>query len=130
MAHYEKSEVLSAMAASVIKDFEDLNHLDSPDCRIAYQVSDQKKTRGDKTIYADCEKIKDKYKAYMPYDFIITFYLPNCSGLSEEAMARLMYHELKHVGFDPKDDIYRINPHNLEDFRECIEKWGVDWIES
>lgn len=130
MAHYEKSEVLSAMAASIIHDFADLQHLDNPDCRIAFQVSDQKKTRGDKTIYADCEKIKDKYKAYMPYDFIITFYGPNCSGLSEDAMIRLMYHELKHVGFDPEDDIYRINPHNLEDFRECIEKWGVDWIES
>lgn len=127
MTTYKPSERLSRMAASLIGDNENLKHLDDPRCRIAYQTSDRAKKSGNKIIYADTERVKGKYKALMPYDFVITFYWPNCENLTEEKLEKLMYHELRHVGFDG-DGKFTIIQHDVEDFREVIDRWGIDWI--
>ena len=78
-------------------------------------------------MYADTELVKEKLRGFLPYEFIITFYEPACADMDEEHLKRLMYHELKHVGFDGSDK-FRIRPHDIEDFRACIDKWGYDWI--
>lgn len=127
MTTYEQSDRLSKIAAKVIAEYADLNHLGDPNCRIAYQTSDQAKKSGSKIVYADTERVKAKYKALMPYDFVITFYWPNCENLTEDKLEMLMYHELKHVGFDG-DSSFTIIPHDVEDFRDVIDRWGVDWI--
>ena len=129
MAKYTRSSMLGEIANGLIHEMDEFKHLDNPNLRIAYQFSDQEKSGRDKIIYADVEKVKDKYKAFMPYEFVVTFYLPNVEGLDNEHLCRLMYHELKHIGFDGDDKFWTI-PHNLEDFRECIDKWGVDWIST
>ena len=41
------------------------------------------------------------------------------------------YAELLHVGIDADEnggERYSVRPHDLEDFRECVDRWGVDWI--
>lgn len=129
MPNYTKSAQLEQIARQVMIEFVDLAHLDDPGLRIAYQYSDQEKKNHDMVVYADTEVVKEKYREFMPYEFLITFYEPNCSDLDEEHLKRLMYHELKHVGFEG-DSKFRVIPHNLEDFRECVEKWGVDWIKQ
>ena len=83
---YEISERLAKVAAKVIAEHDDLKHLDDPDCRIAYQTSSQEKKNGAKTVYADTERVKDKLKSVLPFDFIITFYWPNCENLTEEKL--------------------------------------------
>ncbi len=128
MALYTRSAMLCDLAQKCMETFDDVSHLDNPNCRIAYQFSDQEKESGSKIVYADVEKVKPKIKAFMPYDFLITFYEPNCRGLDEEHMIRLMYHELKHVGFDPEYDKLWVKPHDVEDFRDLIDMWGVDWL--
>ena len=129
MAIYTKSEQLEKIALELMGEFDELCHLDNAECRIAYQYSDQEKKNRDKVVYADTETIKDKLKVFCPYDFLITFYEPNCDGLDDEHLKRLMYHELKHVGFEG-DNKFRVIPHDLEDFRDCVSKWGIDWIKS
>ena len=62
----------------------------------------------------------------MPFDFVITFYWPNCENMTEEKLEMLMYHELRHVGFG--DGTFTIIPHDVEDFRDVIDRWGLDWI--
>lgn len=59
---------------------------------------EKKKDR--KTVFADCEKIQDKYKWAIPYDFAITVYYKNTIGFSEKQMEILIFHELLHVGID------------------------------
>ena len=127
MTKYEQSERLRQLAEKVIAENGCLQHLDDPRCRIAYQMSDQEKKSGQKTVFADTEKIKDKLKAFLPYDFVITFYEPNVANLTEEKMEHLMYHELRHVGFDEEVSFF-IVPHDVEDFRDVIDTWGIDWI--
>ena len=124
---YEQSSELEALAGEVISGHENLAELE--DCRIAYLYSDKKKKSQGKTVFADTELVKEKYRALLPYDFIITFYQPNCEKLNTEAMSRLMYHELRHVGIK-SDGRFYVRPHDLEDFRDVVQAWGVDWIEG
>jgi len=131
-AQFQKDEGLRMIAEKTIaeaaeRDPLDLFPLRTSNLRIGFQYCSQEKMNKGKIVFADCEKVKEKFKEFMPYDFIITFYQPNTDGLSEEAMKRLMYHELHHIGITP-DGAFNIVPHNLEDFRECIDRWGIDWI--
>jgi len=81
---FEVDEKLKAMAATVMEERKDLKKLAVPECRIVYLYSDNaKKSRG-RAVYADTEKVSDKVKAIAPYDFIVTFYSPNCDLLDDE----------------------------------------------
>lgn len=124
---YKISEELEDIALEVIEENSHLfEHLLDPDCRIAYQFCTKEKKSKGMTVYADTEKISDKHKELMPYDFLITFYLDS-ADIDPEHLKRLMFHELLHVGFDPGQKAYSIIPHDLEDFRACIDRWGADW---
>lgn len=117
---------LRKLAEQVMAERSDLKKLANPDCRIAFLRTDKKKTSHGRTVFADTEKVSEKVKALAPYDFIITFYDPACAALSEEKMKVLMIHELKHVGFEPGKP-HSIIPHDLEDFRDIVETYGMDW---
>ncbi len=121
---YEQSEELARIAEAVISVEPELQFLTSPDCRIAYLICSRAKRSRGKVVYAAAEKVKDKYKAFIESDFIITFYA-DALALDEDHQKRVMYHELLHISFDGEK--YSIVPHNVEDFRQCIDRWGVDW---
>ena len=129
-ATYTQDEKLAEIAEKVIQKNAIFHHLKDERCRIAFQYSNEKKTSNGKIVYADTEKIKDKLKGFVPYDFIITFYKPNTEPLSEDKMEKLMNHELRHVGFDPATGKHTIGSHDVEDFSEIINLWGIDWISS
>ncbi|OZV10781.1 hypothetical protein CIW83_18350 [Tissierella sp. P1] len=67
----------------------------------------------------------ETYKAYLPYDFIITFYENNTGFLNDNQLKILMYHELKHIGIGERG--LKINPHDIEDFSDILDKYGLDW---
>ena len=123
---FEISDELKALAAQVIEENKNLSALSDPDCRIVYMYSDNEKTRSGKAVFADTEKLSDKVKAVAGCDFIVTFYRPNCQGMNTDKMKLLMYHELKHVGFEPGGKCFII-PHDVEDFEDIIEQNGMKW---
>lgn len=123
---YKIDDGLKELASKIIAERTDLKKLADPNCRIAYLRSDKKKTSRGRTVFADTEKVSEKVQALAQYDFIITFYDPACVALSEEKMKVLMTHELKHVGYEPGKPL-SIIPHDVEDFRDIIETYGMDW---
>ena len=129
----EISEEYTEIAADVIRENEDLSWLQEADVTIGYMSSNKKKKRSGKPVCADCRKIPDRDKRFIPFDFIITVYDPNVCGFSDEQMKILLYHELLHVGVDQKDDgslkLY-IVPHDIEDFSAVIDKYGETWAEN
>ena len=129
MSEYQRSLDLERLAEKVINKYAEFMHLTDPDCRILYQYCDEAKKSRDKILYADTERIKDKLKGVLPFDFVITFYKPNTDTLNQECLERLMYHELRHVGFEGAGK-YSIIPHDIEDFRDVIDMWGFDWVRS
>ena len=99
---------------------------------IIYLSSDyeKKKPRQDKAVEGECEKVQDKNKWGIPADFTITLYEPNLIGKSPEAIRRILFHELLHVGIifcEDGSEKYFIRDHDIEDFKECIDRWGTDW---
>jgi hypothetical protein len=120
----EPSNELRYLATKIINRYPEFAFIKEFDIKIGYVISQQRKS-GEKTTYADCRKIPDVYRAYLPYDFIITFYERNTGFLNENQLKVLMYHELKHVGIGMKG--LKITPHDIEDFKDIISEYGMDW---
>lgn len=126
MSRYVVDNSLRAIAKEVIEENENLSNLVDIFPAIAFQYCDEEKKSNGKVVYADTEKVKPKYSALLPFFFIITFYEPSCANLDEDILKRLMYHELLHIGYDG-DKMWVIS-HDLEDFRDVVGKWGINWI--
>ena len=54
---------------------------------------------------------------------------PNVERFTEEQIRILLLHELMHVQItkDGNEEVYSVRPHDVEDFREIIERYGMDW---
>lgn len=128
----EPDSFYESIAKELIRNNDSFQPIRDSDVRIAYLVSDREKKENGKTVFAQCEKIPDRYKWSVPYDFMITVFEPNVDGLSRDQLRVLMEHELMHVGIDDSGDgeKYRVVPHDVEDFRAVIEKYGLDWSEE
>ena len=124
---FETSSTLRGLADLVISRHDELQHIKDDQVRIAYLYSDKEKKSKGRLVYADTEKVSEKIKTLLPYDFIITFYRPNCEMLNDEKMEILMRHELKHVGYDPDKMSCYIVPHDIEDFSDILQEHGLNW---
>lgn len=130
MDNREISEEYARIGAEVIETEESLIDIRNSQATIIYLTSEQKKLSKGKKVCAECEKVPDKYKWSVPSDFTITVFLPNVDGFSEEQKRILMFHELKHVGIVFNSDgseSYNTVPHDYEDFKEIIDRYGTNW---
>ena len=124
------NEEYAEIASRIIEEEDELTDVANSHATIVYLSSDKAKKGKDKIIHAECEKIPDKYKWSIPADFTITIYEPNVATFTDEQMRILIFHELLHVGIKFTDDgqeSYFIRPHDIEDFRYIINKYGLDW---
>lgn len=96
---------------------------------VIFLSSNHPKKGAGKIIHAECEKINEKYKWGIPADFTITVFEPNVAEFTPEQIRILLFHELLHINIEFTDagEKYSINPHDLEDFRLIIEKYGPNW---
>ena len=121
----EISEEYTEIGKALIETMPELSNLRGMPYTIIFLKSNHKKKSKGKLVYGQCEKVAEKNKWSIPCDFTITVFEPNCQGMNPEQIKILLFHELLHVGADT-DDPY-IRPHDLEDFRMIIDKYGVDW---
>lgn len=118
----EKSAVFEEIAQKVIDTAPELAYIKNSQVRIVYLVSNQAKKAGAKVVHGECEKIPAKYRWAIPADF--------SEHMSAKQFEILLFHELLHIGIEPTDDggeTYSIVPHDLEDFKTIIDKYGTDW---
>ena len=133
MIEYVKSDFIKSIAEELIEKHPDLAHIKECEPSIAYMEADYKKKKAGGVVYADCEKVKPKMREFMAYDYVITAYMPNCEDLSPNQWKILIYHELLHVGCKRDDDgslVCKIRPHNIEDFHEVVDRFGLYWAED
>ena len=110
-------KVINAMPElHIIKDF---------DIKVGYVRSYEAKQGKGKQINADCRKVTGTYTAYLPFDFIITFYEPNIYHMTDNQKKILMLHELRHIGIGEKG--LKIEHHDVEDFRDILYRFGIEW---
>lgn len=132
MDNREISEEYAEIGARVIEEEDSLIDLRNSQATIVYLTSESEKKAKGKKVCAECEKVPDKYKWSIPADFTITVFLPNVEGFSEEQKRILMFHELLHVGIvfnADRSETYSTVPHNYEDFKEIIDRYGTDWAD-
>ena len=126
----EKSTLFEEMAQELINTAPELAYIKNSQVRIIYLVSNQAKKSGTKIVHGECEKIPAKYRWAIPADFSITLFAPNNEHMNDRQLEILLFHELLHVGIEPADngeESYSIVPHDLEDFKVVIDKFGTDW---
>lgn len=125
------NEEYSKIGRELIETEEALVDILNSRATIIFLSSDKKKMEKGKVVHAECEKISDKYKWGIPADYTITVFEPNCQGFSDRQMRILLFHELLHVGIEFRDgsEKYTTNPHDLEDFKLIIERFGPRWAE-
>lgn len=106
-----------------------LSHIKDAGITFTVLRSDRERITKRKLVYGECEKVPDKYRWKVKYDFLITVYDPNIIDFTDEQIDILLFHELKHIGADLSRDeptLYVV-PHDIEEFYEIIERFGMDW---
>lgn len=73
--------------------------------------------------YADIRNVGTPWSFITAYKYIITFYEPKMITLNEAQQVMVVFHELLHID----DDFEKLRKHNIEDFRELITKYGINW---
>lgn len=124
------NEHYAEIGADLIATEEALVDIANSQAQIIYLSSEHKKTGNGKVVKAECEKISEKYKWGIPCDYTITVFEPNVEGMTEDQIKILLFHELLHINIEFNEDgteNYKINPHDLEDFKLIIDRYGTDW---
>jgi len=122
------SEEYTKIGHDLIEEMPELADLKNADVQIVFLASDHNKKSGGKLVFGQCEKVPDKYKWGIPCDFTITIFEPNVVMFNEEQLKILIFHELLHVGIE-EDSKFTVKPHDLEDFKVIIQKYGINWSE-
>lgn len=125
----QMSAEVAELAEEVISENRDLEWIRTSGVSIGYLTSEQVKRKSSGYVFAECYLVKPIQQPYCPHDFLIIVYLPNIAGMTREQLKILLYHELLHVSTDGKsgEPMFRIRPHDVEDFREIITRYGPDW---
>lgn len=117
------SEFYTDMAHDLIENEEDLAWLRKAPVTIVYLESTHKKKSGGRKVLGQCEKVQEKNKWGIPADFTITIFQPNVEELTGEQLKIVLFHELLHIS----RDFESVEPHDLQDFRYIVNRFGVDW---
>ena len=123
--NHEYSDIVNEL----INSEPELQYIAESDAQIICLSSQHEKKSNGKSVLGQCEKIQDKYKWSIPCDFTITVFEPNVTDLTDEQIRIVLFHELLHVGIkqEGEKETYFIQPHDLEDFKLIIDKFGTDW---
>lgn len=106
---------------------------DIREVRIAFLASDVEKKKDGKLVFADCSKVnQSRYDWTCPFDFFITVYEPNILDFNEVQLRALIHHELLHIGVNNEgtEPSFYVVPHDIEDFWEVLNTYGMNWQES
>lgn len=124
------SERYSRIGRELVESEDALAAVRHSEATIVYLSSNAEKVSHGQPVLGQCERVPDKWKWAVPADFAITVFEPNVAGMSEDQLRILILHELLHVGISTNKDgeeVYRIVPHDLQDFRLIVDSFGADW---
>ncbi len=121
----EPSEEMRTLAEKIIDKIDEVAYIREYDFKTGYVLSYERKKKDGGLVFGECRKVSGAYQAYLPYDFIITFYEPNIDILNDNQKKIVMLHELKHEWIGPRG--LTIRPHDREDFLSILEKHGLYW---
>lgn len=126
----EQNDDYARTGAELIKSEDSLRWIDETGVLVGFMSSNKAKVSNGKTVFGQCERVPDRYKAFIPYDFLITVYEPNVIDFTGQQIRILLHHELLHCGVNMNaEPTYKVNPHDVDEFNEIIDRYGLDWSE-
>lgn len=129
------SEEWAEIGTSVLNEFyEKFKSIIEFGVSIGYVVSEEAPERNGIKTMAECIAVKkDHQRQFNPHDYLIKVYLPNVAYMNDVQKRILMEHELMHIHcYENKDGDLKIGitQHDVNDFRDIIEKYGYDWAKN
>lgn len=118
---------LAAIASRLIKTYDDFSPVAFAD--FTYLFTYLWKLTGGKTggknKLGACQKPSGLLKHYAETDFIIWLAADHCFRYNEYQITALIFHELKHAGYNPENGKYEIITHDFEGFNREVEIFGA-----
>lgn len=108
-------------------------HLSLRNCNIKCLFFDKPRKRGGKIALATAEAVSLKYNYLTDIEFIISIYEESWRMMAEQEKKALLDHELNHCFIGESkagEPIYKTIPHDYEEFRVIIERYGIGWADS
>lgn len=130
------SEQWAEIGQSVINEFADdkFKPIIEFGISIGYVVSEEAPERNGIKTMAECIAVrKDHQRQFNPHDYLVKIYAPNVAYMNDIQKRILMEHELMHIRvYENSNGETKLgtNPHDVQDFRDIIEKYGMDWAED
>lgn len=122
---FEVSDELKEFGEKIISKRPELHFINEYGIKVGYVISYEAKRDKGRSVNADCRKVNGPYQAYLPFDFVITFYEPNVYHMTDNQKKILMLHELRHIGIGVRG--LRIENHDIEDFYSLLQEFGMQW---
>lgn len=130
------SDKWTEIGQSALNEFADekFKHIIEFGISIGYVTSEESpETNGVKKL-AECIPVKkDHQRQFNPHDYLIKVYEPNVAYMNDIQKRILMEHELMHIKcYENSDGDLKIstNTHDVQDFKDIIEKYGMDWAKD
>lgn len=123
------SDEYTEIGQDLIDKEPELKDLKEAKISIIFLASEDEKKRVGKPVLGQCEKVSEKYKWGIPCDFTVTVFEPNVEDFTDEQIRIVLFHELLHIGFNEKSGVPYIRPHDLEDYKAIIDRYGTHWAE-
>lgn len=101
---------------------------------IGYVSSEQAPETNGVKKFAECIVVKkDHQRQFNPHDYLIKIYEPNVAYMNDVQKRILMEHELMHIkAYEDGNGDLKLgsNAHDVQDFKDIIEKYGIDWAKD
>lgn len=130
MEDFRRSEKYEELALSIMAEEPLLVPIYNDNVKIVCIVSDKTKVNENKKpIFAECEKIPEKFKWATNADCMITIYENNISYFNDDMKRIMLYRELLKICSSTEGETKKITfrDYDLKDFRCIIERYGVNW---
>ena len=124
------------IGAEVMKEYQDdkFKNIHNLGINVAFLTSKEAPVTKGKAKMGECIAVKKEYhKRFIPHDYLIIIYEPNVQHMTPEQKKILVEHELMHINAYENEEgetKLGINPHEVEDFQEIIDKYGADWAKD
>jgi len=115
----EVSQNVLDMASGIIE----AHHPDLLDARIGFIFRSEQQISAGKSTWGKAQKVSDKLKVYLDFDFLIWLALDVWISLSYNQKQALLDHELCHCLYDERKMSMRA--HDVEEFTEIIDRYGL-----
>lgn len=134
---YKENEQYSLIGKDLIENEDAFELLKKHKVKIAYMESSKPAGKSKRVVLGECIKLSEKDKNLLTSwragaipDYFIVIYKDRIKTFSEEQIRILIMHELMHIDIKEGEDgsvAFRLKKHDLEDFREIVDRFGMDW---